>query len=333
MATVTRVRRLVANPRRRPRKKNIRRRLTPRQIKFFGSKAQKAALKNRNRAKYGHRKATPKARTRRNIAGYVDDAGRFRPIRSSILPDLSLAKTRYDPEKVGEKKRKRHAKKSKPRKRKRTSNPALIVTLGAVNPTKRRKVVARKRKRVNKARSHRRRNATRVVVTAPRRQNPRRVSRRRNPQRARIRRRNPVLSFGAGVPMPQTLTAIGGGLVGVAAAKFIPTVLPAQMVGSNLMRTISTAVAAFISGWLAGKVNKGFGDAVLFGGLMQTGSTALNAFLPSVAGALGLTGLGAFANAQFAVPENPLMRGMPAAPPPVPRVTASGIGRAFGNAF
>ena len=327
MATVTRVRRLVANPRR-PRKKNVRRRLTPRQIKFFGTARQKAALRIRNRAKYAHRKATPKARTRRNIAGYVDQAGRFRPIRSSILPDLSLAKTRYDPAKVGEKKRKRTAKKSKTRKRK--TNPALIVTLGAVNPT-RRKVVAQTKKRATKNRRVKR-NATRVVVTAPRRQNKRRSTRRRNVRRTH-RRRNPQLSFGTGVPMSGTLTAIGGGLVGVAAAKFIPTVLPAQMVSSNLMRTISTGAAAFISGWLAGKVNKGFGDAVLFGGLMQTGSTALNAFLPSVAGALGLSGLGAFADAAFTSPENPIMRGMPAPPPPVPRVTASGIGRAFGNAF
>lgn len=331
MATVTRVRRLVANPRRRPRKKNIRRRLTSRQIKFFGSKAQKAALRVRNRAKYGHRKTVARNRHRprgRNVAaGFYDEEGIFHPIRASHD---------YSQRRAGETKRKRPAKKSKSRKRKRTSNPALIVTLapGAVNPTKRRKVVARKRKRVSKARSHRRRNATRVVVTAPRRSNRRRVSRRRNPRRISRRRRNPQLSFGAGVPMSGTLTAIGGGLVGVAAAKFIPTVLPAQLISSNLMRTISTGVSAFVAGWVAGKVSKGFGDAVLFGGLMQTGSTALNAFVPSVASALGLSGLGAFADAEFAVPENQIMRGIPGpAPAPVARVNNSGIGRAFGNAF
>ena len=34
--------------------------------------------------------------------------------------------------------------------------------------------------------------------------------------------------------------AVAGGLVGVAAAKFIPTMLPAGLVGSNIMRVIAT---------------------------------------------------------------------------------------------
>ena len=193
--------------------------------------------------------------------------------------------------------------------------------------------MARRRKRAANPRHRRRsrRNATRVVVTAPRRRNRRRTSRRRNVQYGRRRRRNPQLAFGIGVPASKTLTAIGGGLVGVAAAKFIPTLLPGQLVSSNLMRTVTTGVSAFIAGWVAGKVNKDFGDAVLFGGLMQTGSTALNAFLPSIAGALGISGLGAFADASFPIPQNPIMAGMPL--PPAPRVNASGIGRAFGAAF
>lgn len=297
MAAVVKVRRRV-NPHRaggRRKKRNPKRhKMTPRQIKFFGTKAQKAGLKRRNKAR--RHASTGKHKRRRTI----------NPV---------------------------HRRASTRKHRRRTTNPALLITLGAVNPRKRRKVVARKRHAKKSNPTHRRRrsrNATRVVVTAPRRRNRRIV---RHIRRGG-RRRNPQL-FGASVSTTQMVQAVAGGLVGVAAAKFIPTVLPSQLVSSNLMRTVTTGASAVAVGMLAQKFVKGaFGQAVLFGGLMQTGSVALNAFLPSVASMIGVSGMGELVDARFSIPENPIRMGAPA---PVVAVNAragvSGLNRAFGNAF
>ena len=295
MATVVKVRRVV-NPRKRrakaKRKRNSRRRLTAKQIKFFGTKAQKAALKRR-RKPVSKKRAAPKRRKVVRVA------------------------------------RKRNSRRRVKRAR---SNPALVVTLGAVNPKRRKKSMARRRKKSNPRRRSRR-NATRVVVMAPRR-NKRRTARRVNPHRRRsYRRRNPQL-MGSSVSTTAMAKAVAGGLVGVAAAKFIPTMIPAQFVGSNIMRTIATGLSAWAASLVAKKVaGPQIGDAVLFGGLMQTGSVALNAFLPGVAKTLGISGFGELVDGRFVVPENPL-RGIPAAPAAVnANVTMSGIGRAFRPAF
>lgn len=139
--------------------------------------------------------------------------------------------------------------------------------------------------------------------------------------------------MGVSVSTTAMAKAVAGGLVGVAAAKFIPTLLPAQFVGSNLMRTLATGASAFAAGMLAKRVGGNpFGDAVLFGGLMQTGSVALNAFLPGIARTLGIAGMGDLVDGRFVVPENPLLR----APMAVPAANAnamSGLGRAFKPAF
>jgi hypothetical protein len=133
---------------------------------------------------------------------------------------------------------------------------------------------------------------------------------------------------------------IAGGLLGVAAAKILPTLVPAGIIPSSggfLVKTLVTGVAAYLSGMIAGKWNPTFGDAVLFGGLMQTGSVALNALLPgfSVGGVpLGLSGMGDLIPGSFVVPQNPLR--LPP-PPPAPatnaRVTMNGLARAYGVAL
>ena len=192
-----------------------------------------------------------------------------------------------------------------------------------------------KRKRRRKASSHRRRksNPRRVYAMAPKRHRRRSV-RRRNPVRHHRRRRNPNL-FGARVTGMQMGKAVAGGLVGVAAAKFIPTMLPANLVGSNIMRVIATGVSAFVAGWLAGKADRTFGDAVLFGGLMQTGSVVLNVFVPSIGKQIGLSGL---TPARFPLPDNPIAAGMMLAAPgaaagaPIRAANVSGLA-AFGSAF
>jgi hypothetical protein len=280
----TRVSRMV-NPKRK-RKRNVARHLSAKQIRYFGTPQQKAALKRKRRqAVAPHRK--------RNVA-------------------------------------QKHAK----RRVRRATNPALVLTLGAVNPRRKTKMAATKKRR-RKASSSRRRksNPRRVQAMAPVRHR-RRNTRRRNPVVRSRRRRNPNL-FGQKVAGVQMGKAVAGGLVGVAAAKFIPTMLPAGLVGSNIMRVIATGVSAFVAGWLAGKADRTFGDAVLFGGLMQTGSVALNAFVPSIGKQIGLSGL---TPARFPLPDNPIAAGMAmmnpaaAAGAPIRAANVAGLA-AFGSAW
>lgn len=125
---------------------------------------------------------------------------------------------------------------------------------------------------------------------------------------------------------------VGGGLVGVAATKFLPTLIPSSvtgMLGASPLASIAiTAAGAFAAGWLGRRfVGSDFGDAVLFGGLMQTGSAILTAFAPpAIASQLALSGVGDIVPGWFAVPQNPVTNRAPvpiAAPPASAK--ASGI--------
>lgn len=129
---------------------------------------------------------------------------------------------------------------------------------------------------------------------------------------------------------------IVGGLAGMAATKFLPTLVPVSLSGSsNIVRVVLSAAAAYVSSMIAGKVpgvDKQTANAVFFGGLIQTGSVALNAFLPSIGRQFGLTGMGELTPGNFLVPQNPLRR-VVTAPATAGRVNMSGIDRAFGRAF
>ncbi len=219
-------------------------------------------------------------------------------------------------------------------------NPALLVTLGAVNPQKKRKVkVAKKRKRNPVTRSRRSRNAaTRVIVVAPKRKRRNSAVRRRrsNPRRRiSVRRRNPSV-FGSRLGSGQTLSMIAGGLIGVTAAKVIPGMLPASLISTPIMKLVATGASAWLAGLLAGKVFSGpFSEAVFFGGLMQTGSIGLNIFVPSLGQRIGLAGgMGDLVPGQFSVPQNPLMiPAPPVAPNSATRINMNGITRAWGKTF
>jgi len=293
MAVTTKVKRL-ANSRHRKR-----RRMTAKQIKFFGTARQKAALRRR--------KTNPKRRK----------------VQVS-------RKTR--------------------RRRTRRTNPALVVTLGSLNPIRRSTMVRRRRKVKNVRRRRvarnprryarrRRRNATRVVFVAPKRRNRRRHYAKNPRRRVSHRRRNPGL-LGHPFTSKDSLKLIGGGLVGVAATKFIPTLIPTSITGSfgstTFGRVIISAVAAVASGWGAGKLDPEFGNGVMFGGLMQVASVALNAFLPGFTVGGVPIGLGDLMPGQFVVPQNPIRAAIPAPAPATPtnaRVTMNGLARAFGTAF
>jgi hypothetical protein len=125
--------------------------------------------------------------------------------------------------------------------------------------------------------------------------------------------------------------AVVAGLAGMAAAKFLPTMIPSSIVSSNMMRAVATGASAFVAQMIAKAIVKdqSISDAVLFGGLMQTGSVALNAFLPSLASSLGLSGI---MDARWTIPENPLGGGVPV-PVAVPTTKLAGLATAYGNPY
>jgi hypothetical protein len=310
MAITTKVTRLSGNPRRvvaRRRKSNPKRRhMTAKQIKHFGTKAQKAALKRKRAAS---RAARPVHRVR--------TASR------------------------------------RPAAKRRSTNPALIVTLApVVNPHKRSNTTmpAKRKRRTKKRVAVVNRRRRRVVAKNPHRRRTRRASpkvvvryrtRRKTNRRRRVSvRRNPAI-FGSRLGSKESLKLIGGGLAGVAATKFLPTMIPAnmapQLVTTQLGRVAVSFAAAWISGWVASKLDSKFGDGVYFGGFMQVGSVALNTFLPAVYKMIpGGGGLGDFAPGQFAVPQNPLRIAAPGAHSMAPSgsmVRTSNLGRAYNPAY
>jgi hypothetical protein len=274
--------------------------MTPKQIKHFGTKRQKAALKAKRRAVAlkGKRKLTKRAKPN--------------PTRRRVVAKRKPAR-----------KANRARKTKKSANRKRSLNPAFVVTLGAINPRKRSKSVAKKHRKSVKKRANPRRTKKRS------RKNPTRVVVYKTKAVKHRRRRNPIELFGQKSTAGLT-KVIAGGLVGVAAAKFLPTLLPASFVSSNITRTIATAVAAYAAGLVASKVtDANIGNAVMFGGFMQTASVALNAFLPSIGRQVGL---GELMPGRFPVPQNPLMIPAPVAAPNA-RIGVSGLNRSFGSAF
>lgn len=200
------------------------------------------------------------------------------------------------------------------------SNPALVVTLGPTNPSgKKGSKSMAKRRRSTKRRS--------TAVARGRRSNPRR---RRVVRRRRTRRASNPNLFGATVSGGKLAQAVVGGLVGVTATKVIVPALPMQLTSTPLMRSLSSVGVAFGAGWLATKVDKTLGSAVLFGGLMQAGSVLLNAFVPQIGGSIALSGLGDFVPASFPMPQNPVSAGMYRA---LPAASGNGVSGLRAGAF
>jgi hypothetical protein len=327
MAQVTRVRRLANPSRSRRTKRSNPRKLSLAQKLHFGSKRQRAAAKSAL-ARRRKPKSKAKATTHR--------VRRANPVR---------------------------------RRRVARRNPALVVTLGALNPhrkvSKVRKVRKVKRSVSSMARTRRRRTRRasnpvrrrRVAVAAPRRRrrrtlraaNPvrrRRVhSRRRravNPIRRR-RRRNPS-AMGHRAFSVDMVKMVGGGLLGVAITKLVASMIPASIKTSmgQFAPVLSAGVAAIVAGMAAQKfVGGALGDGIMFGGLMQTGSAALNAIAPGLKIGdypVALSGMGDLVEGRFAVPQNPLrppygMIQAAAAVPTTARVGVNGLDRAFGRAL
>jgi hypothetical protein len=256
---------------------------------------------------------------------------------------------------------------------KRRSNPALVVTLGAMNP-ERGKMTRKRRSRKANPRRHRRNplTASRPVrrrrrrvnpIAAPRRRHVSRRRRRANPvvhhiRRRRVnaraygrRRRNPIELFG---PKRATDIAqmIGGGLIGVAGTKLALKYMPTSITSaaSSWGSALASAVSAYALGWAGSRfLNPTMGSAILFGGLMQTGSVVLNLLVPNLAvndvsialsGLRGKRGMGELIAGKFVVPQNPITAGQSVATAAIEsgnsaqvRTSMNGLTRAFGRAF
>lgn len=228
--------------------------------------------------------------------------------------------------------RKAHKRAKSRRNRKTRSNPVpVLISMGAVNPRRKRsrKTVARKRRRSRKNTS----------AASKRRRNPMLRTKKRNTRR----RRNPEV-FGRSVASGDTLKMILGGLIGVTLTKTAVGMLPANLVGNAMVRVVATGALAFGAGALAKQTGLGpsFADAVTFGGLMQAGSTALTEFVPGgnriALSGIRRRGMGDLVTARFTTPNNPLklaaasMASAAAAPPAV-APSVSGFRQVFKPRF
>ncbi len=350
---VKRITRL-SNPRRTARKRNARKRLTPKQIKFFGTKAQRNALKRK--------RSNPKRRN--SVAGayrYYKRklTGRGKFIRKTTSAERARGMGKYSQNPKRRRKVRKAAKNPiahmltfglagvnpKPRKKRRTkaTMPATKKrrvrrrTTAKTNPRRRRRTVNvhhRRRRAIKAANPRRRRRNTRVIV--------------KNSHRRRHHyRRNPSL-FGQSNGF-EVAKMVVGGLAGVTITKAVPNMLPSSMTSSPIMRVGTSVAVALLSGYLAGKfADKTLGDSIMFGGLMQAGSVALNSFLPSVGATIGLQGLGGGVGdliaGSYPIPQNPIFPQYNpgyggALPAPAPAAAASGapmpsgVHGIFGSAF
>ncbi len=317
MATVTKIRR-IANPRRKAHS------FRPRNKKGHFLKASAARRKNT-----AHRKRT-KSKSKSN-----PKSSRRGPVIKRYSSKTLKKELKRRGIRIGSNPRLKARRRVMATKHRRTvkKNPVLI-ELGMLNPRKRSNRVAKSkrkshrssnpRRRYAKAKTarrttHRRRTAPnpaprsrrRRYAVAYRKHNTRRVAR-------RYGHRNP---FGA---TGKQMFEIGGGiLVGVAATKYIPTLIPSSissMVGGGTFGSVlMTGAGAFAAGWIAQKFMPGsFAQGVFYGGIAQTMSALLNAIAPaSLSSQLALSGVGDIIPTQgFTVPNPsvraPLMMAAPA---------------------
>lgn len=159
-----------------------------------------------------------------------------------------------------------------------------------------------------RGRRRHRRNPTTVTVRRNRRHTYRARARSHRRRNSSVRRRNPVL-FGHNMGTTQLAKTTLSVLVGVTIAKLVPPMLPAALTASPAMRVIATGVTAFIAGMLGNKMGPEVGSGVLLGGMAQTASQALNAFVPSIGAQIGLSGgrgMGMLVPGGFPIPQNPV---------------------------
>jgi hypothetical protein len=308
MAQVLKKRRLVNVGRGRGR-----RNLTPKQIKFFGTKRQKAALKNRRRRNVAH------PRRRHNQQDTVHKVERA--AESAIDSVERMAESA-----IGSVSRVHN---------RRRKNVGEILTIVPANPGRKRRRnrkmarTANRRRAQNRSRNRgrvvnrRRRNRTRNRHrNRTRMSNPRVVvryrNRRRNSGRRRNRnwgrRRNPAMF---GVEVKDALGVIGGAYITGIITGFLPSNL---MTGA--MGYIATGLTAVVAGGVVGQVtkDKALGMWVTIGGMVIVGLQLLHQFMPQLqlpftvaapsvpttagsAASAGTSGMGLITSSNFYVPQ------------------------------
>jgi hypothetical protein len=149
----------------------------------------------------------------------------------------------------------------------------------------------RRRTTTNSHHRRRRNPGTRVIVMGPRKNRAHRSRRRRNPA-----------FFGTAATPMKMMEYIAGGLIGVTINRAVIPMLPASVTSNNLFATAAAIALALVEWWAGGFISKDFGSAVGFGALMNAGSQALNAFIPSVGSAVGLSGFGDLVPSQPGLP-------------------------------
>ena len=212
--------------------------------------------------------------------------------------------------------KKKNTSKAAPR-RTDVGNPAHMLTLGFVNKHRKRsnQPMAKKRaknakratnKRHHAHKHHKKANAGGKVIVI-RTGTPNR--KKSNAGRYTVKRSNPTF-FGQKINAVKLAEYVAGGLIGVTVNKAVMPMLPATFTQNNLAATASALAVAAAEWWAASMLDKEFGAAVGFGALMQAGSQALNAFVPVVGNAIGLSGrrgTGDFVPGWFSVPQNPVL--------------------------
>lgn len=298
------------------------------QIKYFGTKRQRAALKNRRK---------------RNASRPRHNVGRRRHNQTGIVSQAEHAAQRaiHSVEQAAE-----DAIGAVTRQVNRRRNVGEILTILPANPgRKRRSKVAAKARRRNRGRAsnrtrNRRHNRTynrrHNVVRHRRRNSPKVVVRYRNRRRHNAgRRRRNQGSFLAG-----DAGKVIGVLGGAAVTGIITGFLPASLT-SGTMGYITTAVTAVVLGQLAGKMthNRSLGTFITVGGLLIVGLQLVGQFFPSLqlpfTTTSGTSGLGLLTSSNFFVPQVNLPGSMasfvaPAAipaPMAVPASTLRGLGQ------
>lgn len=281
-AVVRRKRRL-SNPGRR------RKKMTAKQIRFFGTKRQRAALRGPRR-----RRNTSVRKTKKRLSRLWKGDYKFTKAASFYRAKGKKA---------------RAAKRAKRKKNVGSILVASIPGFTGLNPgRKRRKTVARHRRRrkANAAPRRRRRH-----YSARRRRNPgrRRSARvvvkyrtrgRRHHRRGR-RRGNP--GFGLG----NDATVVAGIITGAAVTRIVTGFVPPSL-QAGVPGYVVTAIAAVLQGQLVGKALKKpqFGKYMTWGGLTFLGLKVINDFMPSLSGYIpfGLSGLGLLSPSQgFMLPS------------------------------
>ena len=297
MATISRIRRLV-NPGRRRRVNKAKRRMTPAQIKFFGTKRQKAALKtSRTRKRNLSMKSVTglfknRARRKRNVGSIITvwpkgNPGRRKRYKRNgaknrlviVNPGARMAKGSSGRviSGYGSTVMNKGRKKNMARTRKRTRRVArrVVRRRRAVTNPRRRRVYSHRRRRVGNPGYHRRRKIS---------------NRRHYP-------RNPgMLSGTAG----RVLGVIGG----VAVTKLLSGFLPASF-ATGVLGYFGIGAVAFLQGKLVGKFSKSpaLGNDMLVGGLAYLAAKVLNDFFPSIGSYTGMSGMGLIGGSSFYSPQ------------------------------